>query len=303
MELRFPLFGVYDPLGCAKWYYQSPAQRTFSDADIKVSWAVLIIQADIKLDMSSGTPVLNILIDITDPDSVSFNEGNLNEGLDSRIQKMTIDPDWKGTPADWYSLVSELMGRNYDSFFGLIDNLVTLGIGVADINEMLTVPLDPLMQNYNNMLARLQKCRLSFKSIGFIDNPIATTQFKMWEEKTSASQHQDGICAVGMEFMQPIDAAKWNIAKTKFIPANKQFAISISNYVLNAVLHNIAEACDKPSDPRGELRTDAVMIIWLISLRSPSLTSRSPVDQGQKGYHKSPLLKDQSGLKCRGGYI
>ena len=118
IELRFPLFGVYDPLGCAKWYYQSPAQRTFSDADIKVSWAVLIIQGDIKLDMSSGTPVLNILIDITDPDSVSFNEGNLNEGLDSRIQKMTIDPDWKGTPADWRTLVKQLMARHYDSFLG-----------------------------------------------------------------------------------------------------------------------------------------------------------------------------------------
>jgi|GEM_PF-1492893 len=34
LELRFPLFGVYNPLGCAKWYYQNHAGRTFSESDV-----------------------------------------------------------------------------------------------------------------------------------------------------------------------------------------------------------------------------------------------------------------------------
>ena len=37
-------------------------------------------------------------------------------------------------------------------------------------------------------------------------------------KKDIAGEHQDGICAIGMEFMQPIDAAKWSIAKTQVYP-------------------------------------------------------------------------------------
>ena len=169
LELRFPLFGVYNPLGCAKWYYQNHSSRTFSDSDIKVSWAVLVIRAGIKLDMTSKTPVLEIEMDTTDSSTVSFIQGNLNEDLATDISALTVDLDWTlndGSPANWYSKMNNLMARRYDLSFGIIDDLVALGVIIADIDNLLTIPLDPLIENYNNLQTEMQKYGITFKSLG-----------------------------------------------------------------------------------------------------------------------------------------
>ena len=162
LELRFPLFGVYNPLGCAKWYYQNPASRTFSDSDIKVSWAVLVIRAQIELDMTAGQPVLEIIMDPQDETMVEFLDGTLWDGLENAVAALDVDPDWLNAgfaASAWYDEVEELMKRRYDLFFGQIENLVALGITIVNVRDLLTIPLDPLMENYQN----LQDCPGRFR--------------------------------------------------------------------------------------------------------------------------------------------
>ncbi len=59
-ELRFPVFGVYNPLGCVKWYYMNHEDRVFHPAgfdeimarsfeDIKVAWAVEVVRVRLEL--------------------------------------------------------------------------------------------------------------------------------------------------------------------------------------------------------------------------------------------------------------
>lgn len=254
LELRFPLFGVYNPLGCAKWYYQDPINRTFSDSDIKVSWAVLVIRAQLELDMSAAQPVLEIIMNPQDPATVDFLEGNLRDGLSGAIADLDVDPDWldAGRIAfDWYDEIEDLMQRRYDAFFGLIEPLAALGITIVNVKDLLTIPLDPLMENYQNLQAALDDFGFTFQSLGFLPDPLATTQFKMWEVTSSAGDHEDGICAVGMEFLHAVDINDWLVAESNFIPQGKQFALSISNAFLDSVLPPIADSFTKPSDPPG----------------------------------------------------
>ena len=153
--------------------------------------------------------------------------------------------------SDWYDEIEDLMQRRYDAFFGLIEPLAALGITIVNVKDLLTIPLDPLMENYQNLQAALDDFGFTFQSLGLVADPLATTQFKMWEVTSSAGDHEDGICAVGMEFLQSVDINQWNIAESNFIPQGKQFALSLSNAFLNSVLPPIADAFTKPSDPPG----------------------------------------------------
>jgi len=251
IELRFPLFGVYNPLGCAKWYYQDPTNRTFSDSDIKVSWAVLVIRAQLELDMSAAQPVLEIIMDPQDPTTVAFLDGNLLDDLSGAIAALDVDPDWLGTDSEWYDEINDLMERRYDAFFGLIEPLASLGITIVNVKDLLTIPLDPLMDNYHNLQEAMDDLGFTFQSLGLVADPLSTTQFKMWEVTSSSGEHEDGLCAVGMEFLQMVDIDEWNIAESSFIPQGKQFALSLSNAFLNSVLPPIADAVPKPDDPPG----------------------------------------------------
>lgn len=300
LELRFPLFGVYNPLGCAKWYYQNHQSRTFSDNDIKVSWAVLVIRAGIKLDMTSKTPVLEIEMDPTDSSAVSFIEGNLNEELDTQISALTVDTDWvmnDGSSYDWYKKVKGLMNRRYDQSFGIIDDLVKLGIIIADINNLLTIPLDPLMENYYNLQTEMQKYGFTFKSLGMLPDPLSTTRFTMWEEKFFNGKHKDGICALGMDFMIPIDDAKFENAKKNFIPVKKQFALSLSNYMLNLVLPPIADKFAKPTSLPGGSEDRCGNKNLVDHFQITDLKLKIPSGPGTGGIPQITNLKAEAGLR------
>ena len=258
LELRFPLFGVYNPLGCAQWYYQEPGSRTLqnaldnpSDNDIKVSWAVLVLRASLELNIAADPPVLEIIMDPTDDESVEFMEGNVRDGdeLMGRIRSLTVDPDWlaAGNTADeWHNAMQEIFNQRHERFFERLADLLTVGIAIINVQELLVIPLDPLLDNYENMTAGLADLGISLTSIGLLPNPLETMQFKMWEEQGPSGNHQDGICAIGMDFLMPVDPVRWEVAEYNFIPTGKQFALTISNYLLNAVLPPFADSLDVP---------------------------------------------------------
>jgi len=266
LELRFPLFGVYNPLGCAKWYYQDHASRTFSESDVKVSWAVLIIRAQIELDMSSSEPTLDIIMDATDASTVDFLEGNLREGLSTAIDALTVDPDWIADGYDannWAAEIGEVMERRYDGFFGLIEDLVSLGITIVDAQDLMTISLEPLMENYKNLETALDDFGLTFAGLGLIADPLSTLEFKMWEETSAVGEHQDGICALRMKLLHSPDNNNFVTAEYNFIPDGKQFALSLSNAFLDAVLPPIADAYPKPEEPPRDRCSEENLIDYL----------------------------------------
>jgi hypothetical protein len=292
MELRFPLFGVYNPLGCAKWYYQDPASRTLQNAlddatnnDIKVSWAVLVIRSRLELNMSEDPPVLEIIMDPTDESTVEFLEGNLldGDGLESRISSLTVDPDWlaAGNGSDeWHDRMQEIMNLRHERFFERLADLVTVGIGIINVRDLLTIPLDPLLANYENMVSGLADLGVDLTSIGLLPNPLETMQFKMWEEEAPSGEHADGICAIGMEFLMPIDPFEWEVAEYNFIPSGKQFAVSISNYLLNAVLPPFTEDVDELPGPSLPEEDRCGNYNWVDHFKLKKLEIGVPVGSG-----------------------
>jgi hypothetical protein len=204
--------------------------------------------------MTAGQPVLEIIMDPQDDTTIEFLDGTLWDGLENAVAALDVDPDWLNAgfaASDWYDEVEALMKRRYDSFFGQIENLAALGITIVNVRDLLTIPLDPLMENYQNLQTALDDFGFTFQSLGLVPDPLATTQFKMWEVTSSAGDHEDGICAIGMEFLQMVDINQWNIAESNFIPQGKQFALSLSNAFLDSVLPPIADAFSKPTDPPG----------------------------------------------------
>jgi len=300
LELRFPLFGVYNPLGCAKWYYQEHFLRTFSENDIKVAWAVLIIRARIELDMSSSEPVLDIIMDPTDETTVDFLEGTLRENLSAAINNLTVDPDWISGGHDinsWYAKIDDLMERRYEAFFGQIENLVSLGISIANLQDLMTISLEPLMENYDNLQAALSDFGFTFADLGLVPDPLATTRFKMWEEVSFAGKHQDGICALGLEFLQSVDINDWETAEFNFIPDGKQFALSLSNGFLNSVLPPIAETFSKPTAPPGGSKDRCGNENLIDYLRITKLDLTIPSGQNLGGIPQITELRGEVGFK------
>lgn len=291
LELRFPLLGVYNPLGCARWYYQDPDSRTLrnalnnpSDNDVKVSWAVLVIRASLSLTMSADPPVLEIIMDPTDDDLVAFIEGNLRDGdgLRGRTGSLTVDPDWLAagnTAGEWYVRMEEIFNQRHERFFERLTDLLRVGISIINVHDLLTIPLSPLLDNYENMTAGLADLGISLTSIGLLPNPLTTMQFKMWEEQGPSGDHLDGICAVGMDFLMPVDPLKWEVAEYNFIPDGKQFALSISNYLLNAVLPPFADALDVPGYG-GPEEDRCGNYNWVDHFQISQLDIRVPVGSG-----------------------
>jgi len=76
-------------------------------------------------------------------------------------------------------------------------------------------------------------------------------------------EHQDGICALRMKLLHSPDNNNFVTAEYNFIPDGKQFALSLSNAFLDAVLPPIADAYPKPEEPPRDRCSEENLIDYL----------------------------------------
>ena len=338
LNLRFPLFGVFNPLGCAKWYYMDHEDRVFTDADIKVTWAALSVTASIYMEViadsgvatAAGNSTLtdtsknweadefvgarvritagpgegavreitsntvntlsiypDVWIDVdpvmpgsgyeierprlvidfpepTDPGVFSFIEGNMNEGLRANIEALTIDPDWTYSDDEWHDTMEGIMGQRQMATFELLPGTISLLVG--QFVDEFSIPLNFLFDNLTFLDDHLDLTWLNFDSLGLRRDFLHTLRYKMWEE-TDHSNHVDGLLAVGIDLMGAFIDTNWEVAQINFIPdetwpdvdGKKQFAVLVSNDLMNAIFPELVPSTDIPREPGEALWFDLPM--------------------------------------------
>lgn len=326
IEMRFGLIGVYNPLGCAKWYYDAHGDRVFDDSDIKVTWGALVVRAglDLKLAADEGTitdlPTASSLQDSTktwepnefsgariritsgigvgkvyritgntadtlaisprtwheffppqvgddyeilaprivlyfpdpeyDPGAFEFLEGNLNEGLNTAIEALTIDPDWAGTDTEWWDMMEDLVYDRQDSAFEFLPMFVSEMID--RFLDDFTIPLDFIWDNIGYLSDILDETLgVTFQDLGLAPDFLDSLRFKIWEETDAGGAHTGGLLGIGVDLMGEYYDNQWEVWRTNIIPTGKGFAAVVSNELLDSIASALIPSTGLPR-PDGE---------------------------------------------------